>query len=85
MVFTHWDERSRHSTRRSREKEHELGLAAEGIARMFKRLYYSHSQGRPANTVFEGTAESGKAKRKGNPLSGRWIRLALFGMTPCTE
>jgi PPM family protein phosphatase len=61
MLFTHWDERSRHSTSRFGENWHKLGLTAEGIARMFKRLYYSHSQGRPANTVFEGTAECGKA------------------------
>jgi protein phosphatase len=74
MLFTQWYERSRHLTSRFREKWDILGHTAEGIARMFKRFYYSHSQGRPANTVFEGHTERGADPEPGLP--------ALWPMDP---
>ncbi len=66
MLSTQGDECPRPITRRFREKWDKLGLAAEGIARMAKRFYYSHSQGMPANTVFERPTESGASPDEGD-------------------
>ncbi len=67
MLFTRWDARSRRQASRWSDTRGILGLAAEGIARTFKPLYYSHSQGMPANTVFEGYAETLGASGTGRP------------------
>lgn len=67
MLFTRWDACSRRLASRLTDTRDILGLAVEGIARMLKPLYYSHSQRRPANTVFEGHAETRGAPDSGQP------------------
>lgn len=56
-----------HSTSHREENPPVLTIAAEGVARKSKQFYYSHSQGRPANVVFEGASQSVEVRDTGQP------------------